>query len=202
VNINTSLLPLFVLCSVGCGGRGTDPTPAAPPENVADNEPASPQQAEAPDNPAIGPPQGQLTPYVCEDYIRVTHKDRLKDPDSAWRNVPGRGVVQGWKITRTKHGSYRFTGTVISNNTGSRKQGVPIYVGNPRRAEVLRLMALSDADGKFNFTRSRYRDARHEDVDKFLLVGDRFEYLIQYKIPYALAAAPDDAARDAAVVPH
>ena len=128
---------------------------------------------------------GILTDYVCQDYMRVTHKKELRRPDPSVFNIPGRGVLKEWKLEQSETGRYTLFGHLISNNTGFRKQGVPIYTGNLSLTNIVRLMALSDADGNFKFRLNSYRNAKtQEEADKYLYVGQRYTLLMQYEIPY------------------
>ena len=141
------------------------------------------------------PPPSVLTGYVCADYVHLTHRKELKHPE--WSlNIPGRGIVKEWKIVLRpgigltpsgETGTYILSGKIISNNEGGPKQGVPIYVGDLSRTNAFKLMALSDADGCFKFALFPSVGARVVDVDKYLFVGNTWELLLQYEIPYWIA---------------
>jgi len=132
-------------------------------------------------------PRGILTDRVCLDYINATVY--VDSPGLDANDYYGRGLPSELKI-RKRGGHWIVCGKILSTNTGSAKQGVPIYTGDLSRTNTLRLMALSDADGSFKFYLRGHVGLQTEEVNRFLYVGEQGVLLRSYEISYS-EAQPD-----------
>jgi hypothetical protein len=115
---------------------------------------------------------------LCLRYIsehRLVAADEFKGVD----NYVGRGVLKEITVTREPSGRIVVSGVVISENTGSCRQGSFVFLGDTTRKNLV-LYAVSDCDGGFRFAVSP------KQLSQNLYLGERVPYrLIEYTLPEA-----------------